>query len=436
MCHDLVRIVTRPSGRLLAFAASLLLLIAPHAGGQVRVSPSVVNVSSQNASTVFLTFSGLVGVAGNLTPAEGVWCGALISAGAAGGRKCDPATLYGVAPVQFNQSRPSGTSMLTDIMSVPAAVARRAYQAAAAGGSSSFFFYVRRFVSQGGGESFAVVTCRLVGSGVGTQFALTDVRLGFAITTPVLFVRAGAPVPPISAEIRYTGTGQLKGRWELVRPGEELPQPRDLLTEASLPPLERGTQRRYEELSRFNVFLPPTGKYTLRGPDVSRLPTTVDGGYLVLLRIEVSDGGAASLFQTVGDTSSAVPSGAVAGFPLPTLRYVVGTGGSELSPNSAGAIPKQLRPADNSRLKTGRAVDFTWTDAAGVGSYLLEIEREDGSTVLRAVLPRGQSRYRAPPWLAERAGSGLLRWRVVVIDGSGEPQGGSDWRRLRPAGGR
>jgi hypothetical protein len=133
--------------------------------------------------------------------------------------------------------------------------------------------------------------------------------------------------PPIKAEITYNGTGRLRGRWEVVLPGEQPPEDFDLLTEASLPIEERAQQRRYTELSRFNLFLPPAGKYTLAGPDVSRLPARLEGPYLVLLRIEATDDkeGDSSLLS-VGVGPGIVHSGAVAGFPIPLLRYFIGAG--------------------------------------------------------------------------------------------------------------
>ena len=48
-------------------------------------------------------------------------------------------------------------------------------------------------------------------------------------------------------------------RCEVVQPGEELPESSDLLTEATLPIEKRGTQRRYTQLGRFNIFLASYG---------------------------------------------------------------------------------------------------------------------------------------------------------------------------------
>ena len=77
-----------------------LLLQAPTAEA-IRRSPTGVNVNANGATTVYITFGDLQGQ----TPAEGMWCGALIPAGPALGQMCDPATLFGVLPERYDQSR-------------------------------------------------------------------------------------------------------------------------------------------------------------------------------------------------------------------------------------------------------------------------------------------------------------------------------------------
>jgi hypothetical protein len=44
------------------------------------------------------------------------------------------------------------------------------------------------------------------------------VKLTWGVGKPVLFVKTTEQLPRIQAEITYTGTGHLKGRWELVKP--------------------------------------------------------------------------------------------------------------------------------------------------------------------------------------------------------------------------
>src|SRR5262249_12835783 len=224
----------------LFLSAIFLFLLAPAVIAQtIRVNPTGVNVNVSGATTVFLTF----GPVRNFRVAEGTWCGELIPATPDNGFKCDPATIFGRLPGRFDRSRSSGNLGFTDIMSIPPSVARRAYQAAQAGSISSFF-YVRHFINLGGGptpppgpdqppgvpgpgiggpDEYVPVTCRLSGGGARTPFALTDVKVSFnteAAENAIVFVAPGRKPPAIRARITYNGTGRLRGRWEVVLPGE------------------------------------------------------------------------------------------------------------------------------------------------------------------------------------------------------------------------
>jgi len=217
----------------------------------------------------------------------------------------------------------------------------------------------------------------------------------------------------------------------VVLPGEELPDARDLLTEASLPAEERPLQRRYTSVHRFSVFLPPTGSYLLPGPDVSRLPTAVEGLHLVLLRIEAADDKEGdSNLALAGAGTGVLHSGAVAGFPMPVLRYFVGGAGPEAGP-SDGAL-RQLLPAENATLEAGRAAEFTWSGGASAGFFRLEITDAGGQPVLEAMLQPGLGAYRAPTWLREKApGDGILKWRVLALGPAGETVAETSWRGVR-----
>ena len=241
---------------------------------QITVSPSETTVYSQGATSVLLTFSNL----GLRRPQESTWCGALISAAPDIGMKCDPNLIFGRLPQRYNQSRLSGNNAYTDIMSVTPSVARRAYLDAA-GGSTATFFYVRRFVLPGGGgpDEYVPVTLRLGGNGAAVPFSINNVRLlwdGGEKTVP--FIKSGEALPRITAEVFYTGSARLIGRWEIVTPGESAPEQRDLLPESSLPIEERGTRRRFTQLKRFNVFLPPVGRTIIPGPENRRMEKTVN----------------------------------------------------------------------------------------------------------------------------------------------------------------
>lgn len=388
----------------------------------IQVNPNGVNVNANGVTVVFLTFGPLV----NRVPAEGCWCGELIPAAPDIGFKCNPATIFGCLPARTDLSRRSGSSGFTDIMSIPASVSRRAYQAAQAGATSSFF-YVRRFVNPAGGpDEFVAVTCRMSGGGARTPFALTDVKLSFDTLKPIMLIKSGEKPPAIRAEISYNGTGRLRGRWEVVLPGDEQPAVRDLLTEASLPIEERALQRRYTQVSRFNVFLPPGTKYMLSGPDPSKLPNTVEGQYLLLLRIEATDDKESdSNLAVVGAGAGVVHSGAVAGFPLPPLRYFVGSG-----THIAGEL-KLILPIENAVRPAAAPIDFSWTETPQAVFYRIEIEATQGLGVLSALLPPGKGIYRAPSWLKDKATDGNLRWRVVALDQTGNPISETAWRSLR-----
>jgi hypothetical protein len=392
----------------------------------IKVNPDGVNVSATAATVVFLTFGGLV----NHRPADGCWCGELVPATPDLGFKCNPATVFGCLPERLDFSTRSGNTGFTDIMSIPPSVARRAYQAAEEGQTSSFF-YVRRFINTAGGpDEYVAVTCRMTGGGARTPFALTDVKLSFRVEKvekAVLLVEGGQKLPPIKAEISYNGTGRLKGRWEVVLPGEEPPTDRDLLTEATLPVEERGQQRRFSQVGSFNVFLPPAGKYFLPGPDVSRLPTTLEGRYAVLLRIEASDDkeGDSSL-AVAGAGAGVVHSGAVAGFPMPPLYYYVGAG-STPRPNGV----ELLSPAEAAVHPANKPVEFSWSVNGQASLYRLEVSDSSGKIVFSALVRPGTVTYRAPSWLKEKLPDGQLRWRVTALDHAGNVASETAWRSLR-----
>ena len=395
---------------------------------QVRVSPTGVSVNAMAATTVFLTFGGL----GSLVPSEAFWCGETVSATPHIGRRCDPATLFGQLPARNDLSRLSAGT-LTDIMSIPPSVARRAYQAAVDGARSTFF-YVRRFRNVNGGpDEYVVVTCRLTGGGARVPFALTDVRIAFDPPAPVLFVTQSTPLAPFSAEIAYNGTGRLVGRWEVVLPGEEPPTDNDLVTEATLPFAERVSQRRYTPVERFNVFLPPNGPVTLPGPDPAKFPTAAEGSYQILLRIEATDDREGdSDLAAAGAGSGIVHSGAVAGFPMPVLRYTVGGRDNSATAVSSRAL-QLLEPEDGATLHLDSVNVVRWEGAWGAAFYRVEFADASGAIVLEALLRKGVTRYAVPPMVRERASEGVIRWRVLALNESGSVLRKSAWRHARIA---
>lgn len=391
---------------------------------QITVSPSETTVYSQGATSVLLTFSNL----GARRPIESTWCGALIPATPDIGLKCDPNLIFGRLPQRYNQSRLSGSNAYTDIMSVTPSVARRAYLDAARGATSTFF-YVRRFVLPAGGgpDEYVPVTLRLGGSGAAVPFSITNVRLlwdGGEKTVP--FIKSGEALPRITAEIFYTGSARLIGRWEIVKPGETAPTQRDLLPESSLPIEERGTRRRFAQVKRFNVFLPPVGRMTIPGPENQRVEKTVNGMYLLLFRIESAQDG----LNRSNAGAGTVDSGGASGFAMPVLRYYVGTGG-EVHIDQFNAVDFQLAPADQTAVSTTQSVLFTWPAITNTKYYRLIVENGAGVEIFSAVLLRDTRSYRSPSWLMQDAGSDFIRWRVVALDMNGGKLSETPVRTLR-----
>lgn len=415
---------------LLALAGLCALSGARDAVALTGVHPTGVNVNTHGVTSVFLTFQG---VEANQQPVRAYWC-ADVTVPANVVVNFDPCvsgTLLGNLPAANNLGRPSGVagvSTFTDIMTIPASVTRRAYQQARAGEPSAFF-YVREFVDTTTGvSSFVVVTCRLAGGGARVPLALTMVDIDFISGRDsreiVSVVGAGETLSPVEARIAYNGTGTLRGRWEVVMPGEELPETIDLLPEPSLPFELRGTQRRYTTISRFEVFLPPTGELVLPGPEPERLPTEAAGPYLLLLRIETSA-------DKEGDSETGagtVQSGGIAGFPLPPLRYFVGSRrDAEAHVRGTGRLIA-THPQVGARLTAGDALGISWLPVRDAALYRIEIRPEDGETT-SAFVRAGVMGYTTPPWLVEREGT--LHWRVVALDDAGRAMRASDWRVLR-----
>ncbi len=395
------------------------------------VNPTGVNVRTSGPTTVFLTFQALDP---NEQAVEAFWCGA-VTGGATGGsvtltNPCVPNTIYGRLPLRHDlakQSQSGAFRNLTDIMTIPATVSRRAYQDAAAGQGSDFF-YVRRFSGGVGGDKFVLVTCRMGGGGARSPLALMDVRLAFSTArgdAPVLVIARDEPLPKFGAQVLYNGSGLLRGRWEVVLPGDLEPSEQDLLTEATLPVEQRGLQRRYTLIERFDIFLAPEGKTFIAGPDPKKLPSNADGAYKILLRIEASD-------DKEGDSATGggriAHSGGIAGFPMPVLRYFIGT--PETVAAMAATAPKPLSlmlPQEGAQLKPDAVLAFSWVDSPNAAAFKLEVAGRDNIPVFGALVKPGVSNYVAPPWVRQHAEK-QLRWRVLALDGAGRILAESGWR--------
>jgi hypothetical protein len=415
----------------------LLLLVVAVVTSQAfaisAVNPTGVNVRSNAPNTVFLTFQGLET---SERAIEALWCGTVqagIGAGSVSASDpCVPGTVFGRLPLNFDRSKTTqgiGQKNFSDIMVIPASVVRRAMQEGI-DGKNSDFFYVRRFTGGSQGDKWVVVTCRLGAGGARTPLSLIDVKVNFlgqADTTPLFVLRSGARLPRLFAEIQYNGSGQLKGRWELVRPGDSEPDINDLLAEATLPLELRNTQKRYQTLSRFSQFVSPNNRVRLEGPDPAIIDTQIEGPYQILLRIEATDDKEAN--SEIGG-GQIVKTGGVAGFPMPTLKYFVG---DVAQANLASSIAATSRSVDLMMPLTDAAIDatkpttFEWIEVDGATSYRIDIE-SGGTIIIRSNVD--STRYTPPPtWIATRVQGGAT-WHVSAIDKSGRMIAKSAIRRF------
>lgn len=421
-----------------ALGALCCMLLAAQASAQIRVSPTGVSTNAMNATTVFLTFGGLR----QQVPVEGLWCGEIVAARPPErGMSCDPSTIYGRLPARSFLGAVNRDGSFTDIMSIPASVARRAYQSALKSQSGTFF-YVRRFArTDGGPDEFVVVTCRLTGGGANVPLSLTDVTIAFETESPVQFVEPGQVPPSLAATLSYNGSGTLRGRWEVVMPGEEMPSANDLRTESSIPADQRGLQRRYALLDRFNIVLPPNGRVRVPGPDPSRLPRNVDGTYFVLLRIESSDDKAGdSDLNAAGGAGGVLHNGAVAGFSLPMLRYVVGAAANDVARNDVARndVARDERrvglslvtPRPNAVVPRDSSLTARWTAVWGATYYRVEFKTLAGAPLLTAITRGDGLTYGVPPRVAERAAGAAVQWRVTALDARGNGMRRSEWLRF------
>ena len=413
----------------------LIAAIATSAFAINAVHPTGVNVRSNAPNTVFITFQSLEP---NERAVEALWCGTVqpgISAGSVtSSDPCVPGTLFGRLPLNFDRSRPSqgvGQKNFSDIMVIPASVVRRAVQEGIEGKNSDFF-YVRHFTGGSSGDKWAVVTCRLGAGGARSPLSLIDVKITFsgqADPTQLFVLRSGERLPRFSAEIQFNGTGQLKGRWELVRPGDSEPEANDLLTEATLPLELRNTQKRYLTVSRFSQFVVPNGVVRIDGPEPSLLDTRVEGPYQVLLRIEATDDKEAN--SEIGG-GQLVISGGVAGFPMPTLKYFVGdvAAAGALATTTIAASTKALNlmlPLSDSAVDSSRTVVFEWIEVPGAAKYRIDVESA-GQTIITSIT--AETRYSPPPtWIASRV-QGIAKWRVEALDRDGRIVARSDIRQF------
>ena len=390
------------------------------------VSPkrAVGNVSSDLAQTLSYSFTGNSTV---VTPGDGTFCfdliGALPSGSTVTGNPCASGSEFARHPTvvsAFQYTRVGGfVRSVRETIRVPSAVSRFARE-----NNRARYYFVRNFLP----NQYAIVAIELLGNVANQPIALTDMRMYFKQggEQPIVFLKRGSALPPIEAKINFTGSGWLRGAWEIVQPGDVEPTESDLTTDASLPLQQRGLQRRYTVVGSFQQYLAAVGQATLTPPDLSRFPVTVDGGYRVLLRIFAD--------PAIGAEGDARLASGSAGFALPTARYFVGSFASHGAKSTLPAMTIN-RPAPDHTFSATESVSFGWKASTDAAVYLLEAVDFTGRVVAAAQVPAStvelNSAYTAPqPWRTQAA-KGATRWRVTAYGRDGEALARSEWRGVK-----
>jgi hypothetical protein len=90
-----------------------------------------------------------------------------------------------------------------------------------------------------------------------------------------------------------------------------------------------------------------------------------------------------------------------------------------------------LTPGDNADHPADAHLDFTWSGIEDAAFYRLEIHDVQDKLILSAMLLPAIRTYRAPSWLKDKIGDGVVQWRVVGLDKSGKQVSESQTRRFR-----
>ncbi len=158
------------------------------------------------------------------------------------------------------------------------------------------------------------------------------------------------------------------------------------------------------------------------------MPILAEGQYILLLRIEATDDKESdSDLAVLSVGNGIVHSGAVAGFPIPTLKFFV-TGKNEKIVWEENAL---VRLSESLSVKPNAPLIFNWKKLSGAAVYRLEILDEQSKAVLSAVLLSPVTSYRAPSWFWTRFRDRKnLAWRVAAINESGNIISQSKSQRL------
>ncbi|MEL6363960.1 MAG: hypothetical protein AAFR11_03865 [Pseudomonadota bacterium] len=375
--------------RLIVALVSILSWSAPAAADIVR-NPTGVNVATGRATSLLIRFADDGGAL--FTTTEALFCTRLLANNA-----CDPGSVLGRLPLSLDRgSSATSVSRVSDVMTIPYSVVRAAV-VNARGGAFSDFYYVRRFSPVGGADIgagpgadvFVPVTCRLTGGTARAPLSLSRVDVFGSepadddIRSIVVLGQENLNKGRVRARVRHTGVGILEGWWEVRRPGDPPLQEIDLFPEASLSEDERGDQQRFTRIKRFTIPAFAGGDVMIEGPRYADLPRDISGRHEILLRFVASIDREARSDVALAGESTNLMSGAVAGFPMPTLLYDVPAGLADEA-GSGGQLNARAH-----RVRTpggGTRWALSWTPVDDV-RLVLSVSLTNNGEMKRALSP-------------------------------------------------
>jgi hypothetical protein len=395
-----------------ALAGLVVFLFAlPHAalGQTLAVFPTGVNVAITQPTAVPLTWIVKDPESGSARSPQGLF---------RANSECT-GEIFGTVSTPLTATVSKGVGLVAETLVIPQDVTNRTQARGIAR-----FFYCRDFSLPSGPTLTANVTFRPGGSAF-ASFSIARIDLLFQnqrseITTPL-----DTPDLQVFADIRYNGTGVLKGQWEILEPG--------LL----------GSEG-FRVLDRFERFIPFGDRVVIQRPQVPPLPTNIPGGYVVRLRVL--------------DPALAVS--------LPTARYFV-----ETREHITRISPIRLVEPVAAALPPVKEIQFRWQGITGAAQYRLEVVEAEpvpapgvesriaegsptqtgptaprqsqiiaelskpGTTVLLALTPPKITTYRTRPDQLQKFRPGLsYAWRVQALDDKGQIIGESALSRFTFSG--
>jgi len=391
---------------------AVLALESPPAEAQISATPGQVSMRRAGAGTFFVQFTAAPGI--QFTSPGAQFCTA-VDLGPLGFGRCVANSVLGVPSP--NRRVPSLTDRFAEVVTVPAAVVRKAVTAGV-----PQFFYVREFPENAFivNPVFTRVAVRLNVSQATAPLSLDRVEIygDEPSKPPVRFIeinRANRATGTVKADIEFSGTGLLVGWWEVRTPADPPITVVERRTDASLSDAELRARRLFRRVKRIRVNLTPSGRVTLTGPKYARLPSNIPGRHEIFLHIE-----------RVPDPRNLASLGATASFALPVLDYRVGSAAAVLGDREIGVAVAPADIVDSARGTTSepggeregappaagpRRLALTWTPVPDPGLVVeVAFERPDTGETLRLLARMAKGSATIPAkWL-----SGLTAGSVEV----------------------